>query len=116
METRVRWWSSAELNGRLIKQFTLAINAHKFDDRSNRGFLIDRSNSRSIEGKFIEKSAGNRAFTDPFGRRIELPYISYEVIAFRFSSEAPHIELTNYARTPKKLTIFLERSPERPLA
>src|SRR5438045_3884881 len=107
METNIRWLRSDEFFPGLLKKFGAAIAEHVFTPEARRGFFLTRSRNNSISAKFIEKVTGERELVDPFGNRVQLPCVTYEVIQFRLSSEFPQLELINAGRSPKKLLFFL---------
>lgn len=107
METKVRWLLSEEFSGSLLKKLSAAIADRSFTPKSDRGFFVTRVRAGVVAGKFIEKIAGKREILDPFGNRVELPFVSYEVVQFRFSADRPQIELVNPTRSPKRLILFL---------
>jgi hypothetical protein len=107
METKVRWLRSDEFTGPLVKKMSSAIAERRFTPKTDRGFFVNRVRAGVVEGKFIEKVVGKREILDPFGNRLELPFVNYDVVQFRFSSEAPQIELVNPTRSSKRLILYL---------
>lgn len=107
METKLKWFQSDQISTSLLKKFSTAIADHPFKQDGTRGFFVTKTRSTSITAKFIEKISGNRELVDPFGNRIQLPFVTYEILQFRISSEFPHLELLNPSKSPKKLFFFL---------
>lgn len=107
METKVRWLLCDEFSGSLLKKLSAAVTERGFTPNSDRGFFVTRVRAGVVAGKFIEKITGKREILDPFGNRVELPFVNYEVVQFRFSADRPQIELVNPTRSPKRLILYL---------
>lgn len=107
METKLRWFQSEQVSPALLNKFADAITAHPFTAESSRGFLVTKRRSGSLTARFIEKVSGSREIVDPFGNRLQLPFVTYEMVRFRISCEFPNLELLNAAKSPRKLFFFL---------
>lgn len=85
----------------LISSMMLAC---QFTEESGEGFIISRSNSSSIEGKFIRKNTYLISEERPFGENIESQRTEYIIIEFNITSDRYlGLELLNPPRTVKPL-------------
>ncbi len=107
MENRVRWYASPQVTRPFLNAVKSGVGRHTFTAKSERGFLLSSTREDSLSGRYIEKITGKRLVPDPFGQTIELPFITFETIAFRLSSTFPQIELIDAPRNAKRLYLGL---------
>ncbi|MEM9213212.1 MAG: hypothetical protein AAGD25_02600 [Cyanobacteria bacterium P01_F01_bin.150] len=78
--------------------------ASQFTEEAGEGFIISRSNSSSIEGKFIQKNIYYVSEERPFGENIRNQRIEYMIIEFNITNgRYLGLELLNPPRTIKPL-------------
>lgn len=108
METRVKWIESPQIDSGAMKNLAREIQGRIFSQNVSRGFLPDAiRRPRFITGKFIERIEGTRLVADPFGSSLELPFVTFETVTFRISSEFPHFEILDAPRSLNRFTNFL---------
>jgi hypothetical protein len=102
METRIKWLHSPSLSGRNLGLLIAGIQAAPFTQESERGFIPTEIRGRSVSGRYIERISGKKIFIDPFGQKIEVPFITFETTTFRIGLNSPQIEITNPPRSLKR--------------
>lgn len=107
MESRTRWYASPQITRTFLNALKGGVSKRAFTTKSERGFLITSSRQDSVSGRYIEKITGKRLVPDPFGQTIELPFVTFETITFRLSSNFPQIELIDAPRNAKRLFLAI---------
>jgi hypothetical protein len=78
-----------------------------FTDERGEGFVLDRSRSDSIQGKFFEKFIFSETTYDPFGGAVSYERITYRSVGFSFYSTYPEITLIDPPRSVKSMMRLL---------
>lgn len=92
-----------------VDQLASRIKTLSFSDTQQHGFIIDRTRSGEISGRYIEKIIYTDTVTDPFGNETSFDRTEYRESAFTVSSESPTLELIN---PPRSVQALLNRFSE----
>jgi hypothetical protein len=106
---KIVWYSSSRLSSAMLERLKVGLLQEDFARDSSSGFRIEQARGAWIEGKFFEKIDFIEALLDPFGNRIEIPRVRFDVVSFRISTAYPEIEIKQPPRSLKTFFSHLAR-------
>jgi hypothetical protein len=99
---KVRWFNSRWVIP--LNEISEKMLLNQYNEKKGSGFLLSKSTSKIIIGKFIEKKIINEEFQDPFGIKIKREKIIYNITKFIISYNPIGLELIN---PPRGIRFFL---------
>lgn len=90
-------WLTAEAKISL-RALAARMRTHAFTDKSQDGFLLDRTREDRVEGRYVEKLTYQEMVSDPFGQELIFDRMTYRQVQFIMYREFPQLELRDAPR------------------
>jgi len=97
--TKIRWFYSDW--GFPLTELSSKILSDQYSEDKGSGYILSKSNTKIITGKYIEKKVLLEVLTDPFGNEISNNKTIYNITNFTIKDEIIGLEIINPPRTIK---------------